>query len=142
MKSTLIAYFEKVAEGTELHSKNRITFEEKLKQNLYEGKPVEKNEKNIWINYINYEKSVETETYSNVLFVLEKAITYLCASPEIWREYIDYVETRPNSHNMLISFLSMYRMMLTTVDLNLVFYESDLNEIIGNYEEARNIYKF
>lgn len=30
LKSTLIAYFEKVAEGTELHSKNRITFEEKV----------------------------------------------------------------------------------------------------------------
>lgn len=141
LKSTLIAFFDKVSEGTGLHAKNRATFEEKLKQNLYEGKPIEQNEKNIWINYINYEKSVETETHSNVLFVLEKAITYLCASSDIWKEYIEYVDKSKNSHTVLIRFLSMYRTMLNVIDVNLVFYESDLNELLGNYNEARHIYR-
>jgi hypothetical protein len=30
LKSTLIAFFDKVSEGTELHAKNRATFEEKV----------------------------------------------------------------------------------------------------------------
>jgi len=73
LKNTLINYYEKVSESTQLHAKNKASFEDKLKQKLYDGKPIETSENNLWLNYINYEKSIETETHSNVIFIIEKA---------------------------------------------------------------------
>jgi len=104
LKNTLTAYFDTVSETTESHAKSRASFEERLKQNLYEGKPVEQNETNLWLAYINYEKTLETSTHSNVMFIIEKSITYLCASPDLWKEYIDYVGKQPNSGAVLTRF--------------------------------------
>jgi len=82
LKNTLTAYFYTVSETTEGISKSKASFEERLKQNLYEGKPVEQSETDLWLAYINYEKSLESPPYSNVMFVIEKSITYLCTSSD------------------------------------------------------------
>ena len=110
-----------------------------MQQKLYDGKPVEISENNLWLNYINYEKSLETETHSNVIFIIEKALTYLCASPDIWREYIEYVAKQTNSEAIIARFLGMYRTMLIIIDKDLVFHEADLQEYINSTEESRRI---
>jgi len=63
----------------------------------------------------------------------------LCASSDIWREYIEYIAKQPNSEAIIARFLGMYRTMLIIIDKNLVFHEADLQEYTGNIEEARRI---
>ena len=60
-KSSLITYFEKLTEGAQTHSNNRAQFEDNLPQELYEGNEVSEENKKLWLEYIKYEKSVETE---------------------------------------------------------------------------------
>lgn len=112
----LSAYYEDLAKQTIEVANSKIVFEGKLKQTLYEGKAHDVNERNSWLNYINYQKKISANQPPFIMYVIEKATTYLCTSPEIWRELVDYLENTIGDRQYLLGSLHNYRKMLRNIE--------------------------
>ena len=115
-RKSLSLYYDSYALQTSHMVVNKAVFEEKLRQNVYEGKSHEPAERNTWLNYINYEKNVPLNQHPNILFIIEKATTYLCTCPEVWRELVDYLEITVGDRQYLLSSLRNYRKMLRNIE--------------------------
>ena len=115
-RKSLSLYYENFAMQTSHLVVNKAVFEEKLRQAVYEGKNHETAERNTWLNYINYEKNVPMNQHPNILFIIEKATTYLCTCPEIWRELVDYLEITVGDRHYLLGNLRNYRKMLRNIE--------------------------
>lgn len=115
-KKALSGFFDGFANQTIHYVVNKAVFEEKLRQNVYDGKPHDLSEKNTWLNYINYEKSVPMNQHPNILYIIEKATTYLCTCPEIWRELVEYLENVVQDRQYLLGTLHNYRKILRNVE--------------------------
>jgi len=124
-----------------LEAQSRIHFEDKLKQQEYLGKAISSDEKTTWINYINFEKNLSKDSPPKVLFIIEKSLAYAGTCPELWREYVNYLEHERCDRDYLRSILHRYRKMLLNIDFNLVFLLADLYELNGEASEAEDIYK-
>lgn len=115
-RKALTTYYEGCAQQTLHFAENQAVFEDKLRQTVYEGKNHETSERNTWLNYINYEKKVSANQHPNILYVIEKATTYLCTCPEIWRELVDYLENAIGDRQYLLASLHNYRKMLRNIE--------------------------
>lgn len=93
-----------------------------------------------WLNYIDYEKSSSTGNHSTVTYLIEKAITYMCTCPQIWREYVKYLENEIGDRNQLLNYLHDHRKMLMNIDITLIFLEADLTELSHNLPQVQKIY--
>ena len=109
--------------------KVRAPFEEKLPQMEFNGEEPTKAGVAAWISYLRFERTLSPKMYPKILFLIEKAITYCCTSPEIWREYINFLEHEMENREYLKAALFCYRKMLMNIDCNLIFLLTDLNEM-------------
>jgi len=67
-------------------------FENKLKMDDFDGKPIEQEEIHSWLKYIKTEKIANEGRPGNIIYVFEKAITHICHNKEIWLAYISYLK--------------------------------------------------
>lgn len=115
-RKSLAGYFENYVLQTAHYTAMKATFEDKLKQIMYEGKSFDPAEKKTWLNYIEYEKKVPANQHPHILYTIEKAVTYMCTCPEIWRELVDYLENRVGDREYLLGSLHNYRKMLRNIE--------------------------
>lgn len=115
-RKSLGTYYDTFAQQTSHFAVNKAVFEEKLRQLPYEGRQHEAAERNTWLNYINYEKNVPMNQHPSILFIIEKAATYLCTCPEIWRELVEYLENTVGDRQYLLGSLHNYRKMLRNIE--------------------------
>lgn len=141
VKESLISLYEKKAIKASTIASKKAVYENKLKMNDFDGKPIHQDEISNWIKYIKAEKLANEGRPGNIIYIFEKAITHICHNKEIWMTYINYLKDELNDEDFLLSKLKKYRIQFKNFFFEPIFEECDIEECRGNIKETQSIYK-
>ena len=77
IKDALIALYEEKAKKAATIANMKAPYENKLKMDDFDGKPLEDYEVVNWISYVKNEKSLNQGRPGNIIYIFEKAITHI-----------------------------------------------------------------
>ena len=77
VKESLISLYEKKAIKASTIASTKAVYENKLKMNDFDGKPIHQDEISNWIKYIKAEKLANEGRPGNIIYIFEKAITHI-----------------------------------------------------------------
>lgn len=140
LKNTLKSLYSSYSTQTNILSEQRKKFEEKVNLEEYSGEDYKVEDKLAWISLIDYEKGISVNQHPKILFIIEKAMTYIGVCPEIWEIFIQYLENVKGDRDYLKSSLAAYKNMLFYINLQAIFVLADIYELEGETENSRELY--